>query len=80
MKVEIHPTLTGTAAVPIGACPDCGCMRYANLVHHCSTLLNPGQVAAAQQPIVIPLSTNANGTVLMDVPAWQPGFGAAAAA
>lgn len=26
-----------TAAQPIGMCPECGGMRYALLVHHCST-------------------------------------------
>lgn len=52
--------MSTSAAKPIGGCPNCGGMRYENLVHHCGSirlgLLN-GQLnaAGAQPPVIYPL-------------------------
>lgn len=45
-----------TAARPIGNCPDCGGMRYENLVHHCGTVRLGGFAGRpySEQPSSVP--------------------------
>lgn len=54
--------ISTSAARPIGDCPNCGGMRYENLVHHCGSIRLGHLNAAAQPPITFPLPANTAAT------------------